>query len=764
MRTRSQDDLQERGWEMEKTKGISRRSFLGASVVAGAGAIAGMSALSSCSPSVSSSASDDAASGGVQGAAAQELNPQDESYSSCTSDDFSALFEPLQIGPLTLRNRLAKSPAGSDTWNPEGESLNANYLDYYENFAKGGASIVFIESSNSRLMKFDVTTHQATGWLVEDISKIPEKMAPVTERIHQHGAYAGFQFCYGMIGAGTDLFGSMSIDDIAWTQDISVEIIKQLKDAGVDIIQLHCAATQLFKYTMIKRENSRTDQYGADTLENRTRYVCELISKVKEACGEDYPVQILMDAFEENDTNLGDSDGYLTIEESIEDAKMMQDAGADSFYLRLSVPGRHIVQFAPDLMYTGYHSNGMTGFGTMADFSQHFDKMVMGQYSGCGILLKATVEFKKNLSVPITCAGYMDPRTAPDLMCNAVKNGEVDYLMINRPLTVDPELPNKLQEGRRDEIAPCCRCMHCHVNGAPAQYLNDNDKEFCRVNATTQHAYTDEMPEGYELPPAETSKKVMVIGGDPAGMEAARIAALRGHTVSLYEKDSLGGLVNTAHAFKGDHERLGDLVEYLKRQQEVTGVQVNTGVEVTADIVSENAPDVVVVAVGGSRETRLEATSNVNVVGIDGLNGSDIGENVVICGAGAQAIDCALFLLAQGKKIQMVHEGPKNEIDKEQSVWVRSFVIPHLQAKGVKMWSEAKIGSLTDEGLAITTSSGVEKTLACNTVVECFDMIPNTSLYDEISSKYETYAVGDCAEPVDIAHAIKMGNLAGRAI
>lgn len=235
--------------------------------------------------------------------------------------------------------------------------------------------------------------------------------------------------------------------------------------------------------------------------------------------------------------------------------------------------------------------------------------------------------------------------------------------------------------------------------------------------------------------------------------------------MSLYEKkNSLGGLMSTAHVFKGDHERLGDLIDYLARQQEVSGVEVITGTEVDAETVKQVNPDAVVVAVGGARESRLEATDDVNVVSIDDLVGAETGENVVICGAGAQAIDCALFLLAQGKKVQMVHEGEKEIIDKEQSMWVRAFVIPHLYGQGVKIWNNAKIGSVVNEGLSITTASGEEKTLACQTVLECYDMVPNRKLADELSTSFETIAVGDCDSPFDIAQAIKAGNLGARSL
>lgn len=746
---------------------ISRRGFVGAAAVAtmGSALIAAAGLTSGCSTQPKAGTKTDDVTAEAEASPLDtlvpELNPQDESYTTYTTD-YAPLFEPLSLGKLTLRNRIVKSPGGSDTWAPEGNQLNENYLTYYENFAKGGASLVFVESAIAKFFSIKIKDGERTagGWLLEDFSKIPELMAPVVERVHKHDAYIGFQ-----LSAGTADIPTMTLEDIEWLQDTMVEVATQIKNAGFDIIELHASATQLMKNMMTARINTREDQYGADTLENRTRFTCEVIKKIKEACGADFPIQILMDACEENDAKLGDNDNFITLEESIQNAQMFEAAGADSFYLRQSVPGMHIAQFAPDLMHSGYRCNGVTGFGTQVDFSQHFGGTLDGRYSGCGMLLPAAAEFKKSLKGTVSAAGYLDPRTAPDLITNAIANGELDYIMTTRPLTVDPELPNKLKEGRRDEVAPCTRCMHCHNKGGDPTYdYTGKGVELCRVNAATQRAYTEVMPEGYEPLPAETKKKVLVVGGGPAGMEAARIAAQRGHEVTLYEKgSSLGGMLREASAFKGNHERLTDLIDYLVRQQELKGVAVVTDTEVTADLVKSEKPDAVIIAVGGQRVSKLSGNATVNVLSVDDAASSEVGENVVICGANAQATDCALYLLAHGKKVQMVHEGLRSDIDKEQSTWVRTFVTPQLYAKGVKVWNSTKVDGLSEAGLAVTNSMGAKKTIPCDTVIECYDMMPNTDLASALSS-FEVYAVGDCDAPFNIAQAIASGNLAARKL
>ena len=169
-----------------------------------------------------------------------------------------------------------------------------------------------------------------------------------------------------------------------------------------------------------------------------------------------------------------------------------------------------------------------------------------------------------------------------------------------------------------------------------------------------------------------------------------------------------------------------------------------------------------ITAVGGLRDRKL---TDPKVISIEDVLGGRIGEKVVILGAGAQAIDVASYLVAKGRKIQIVHEGTVAEIDKEQSYWVRKFVLPHLYAKGVKIWNNAKINGIVNGDLSITTDVGLKKNIECDTIIECYDMLKNTALYDAlVKAGFETYAVGDCAEPFNIQKAIHAGHIVARKI
>ena len=582
----------------------------------------------------------------------------------------------------------------------------------------------------------------------------------------------GYQIsCMGIAFSGTQkdssgqfasaVAGDLTREEIGLVVADTVSAAKTLKDKGFDAVEINAAGNNLGQSFFSRMRNHRDDEYGPQSFENRARLVCEMIQGIKEACGSDFAVQVLINGIEENDQALGDSSLMTTVEENLEIAKMLEAAGADSLHVRLGPLGMHVCQFASDLYFTGYGIDGTTAYGTQFDFSRHWQGKLISEYSGCGMMLDVAREFKDAVSIPVGTVTYMDPAHAPDLFEAALAEGKVDFLLMNRPLTVDPQYANKLKEGRIDEIAPCTRCLHCHFD-----YDEEgNTYEHCRVNACTQRAFRDDMPEGFDLPPVGTVKNVMVVGGGPAGMEAARIAALRGHNVTLYEKNgAVGGLLDFASTVKGPHENLSDLRSYLARQLEVAGVDVVTGTEVDASFIADQKPDAAIIAVGGVRDTlELSETTGTKVIPLPDFLTAEIGSEVTIVGSNAQAVDAALYLMAQGKHVTMVTPDSMDQFDKGQSNWVKTFVKPMLLARGMRIWPHAEIVSVGDGEVTIAGETGAEITLSCDAVIEAMDMLPNPSLGEETSG-IEVHVVGDAAKPWNIAEAIAAGNLAARAL
>lgn len=686
------------------------------------------------------------------------LNPQDYDYRS-KDTDLSHVFSPWKLGNIELSHRMVKSAAGSDTGNNPDE-----FLAYYEDFANGGVEMIWVEDFVELYNNF------------QNPRKKPKETIPLKEladRLHAKGAHVGYQLsCMGQKFSGFDPATAaqyesahaehLTLDEIHMLQEDFIAGAKYIQEQGFDAVEINAAGNNIGQAFFSRMRNYRDDEYGPQSFENRARFVSEIIQGIKKECGDDFIVQVLINVIEENDVDMGDSTLSTTVEENCQICKMLEAAGADSLHLRLGPLGRHICQFASELYFTGYGIEGTTGYGTQFDFSRHWQGKLVANHSGCGLLLNIVQEVKQAVSIPCGGVTYMDPAHAPKFFDDAIAEGKLDFMMMTRSLCCEPQYVNKLREGRLDEIAPCTRCLHCHFD-----YDEDGKVyEHCRVNATTQRAYREAMPEGPIPLPADGEKKVMVVGGGPAGMEAARIAAERGYDVTLYEKKGfLGGLLPFASVIKGPHENLDDFLAYLKRQQEIKGVKVVTGQEVDADFIKAEAPDVVILAVGGLRDTLgLESTAGTKVVPIDSVMKADmVGQEVTIVGGSCQAVDMAQFLNAHGKHVTIVSPEGKDKLDKGQSSWVKTFTLPMLYTRGTRLWPNAQIVEVGDGTVTIHGETGVDMTIACDTVIEAMDMLPNKALAEGLDG-IEVYCVGDCERPWNIAEAIASGNLTARKI
>ena len=685
------------------------------------------------------------------------LNPQDYDFRDPDSD-LSAIFSPWKFGGLSLNHRMVKSAAGSDTQKGSEEEA----VEYYANFAKGGVEMVWVED----FLKFHDNFPSARATAIED-----SHVKAVVDGVHKAGGYIGYQLsCMGRSFSGFDaataaMYESafaehLTREEVKLVQEDFINGAKKMKDLGFDAVEINAAGNNIGQAFFSRQRNHRDDEYGPQSFENRARFVGEIITGIKEVCGKDFPVQVLINGIEENDIDIGQADLSTTVEENCKICKSLEEFGADSLHVRLGVFRMHVCQFASDLYFTGNGIIGTTANGTRFDFSRHFEGKLLANHDAYGMMLNVAKEIKEAVSIPVGTVTCMNPAHAPKFFNDAIANGMCDFFIMNRPLTVDTEYVNKLREGRLDEIAPCTRCMHCHFD------YDEEGKtyEHCRVNAATQRAWHDEMPEGATPLPGDGDKKVMVIGGGPAGMEAARIAAQRGYDVTLYEKNGmLGGLLTFANVIQGPHENLDDLRKYLIRQQELKGVKVVTGTEVTREMIEQEAPDYVVLAVGGKRpELELSSNGATTVISLDDIATTKIGDSVTIIGGNAQAVDAAQYLIAQGKHVTMVSPEGKEKLDKGQSSWVKQFTIPMLYANGTRLWPNASVKEVRDGEIVIDGETGCDIVVKCDTVIDARDMLPNTGLIDGLS--IPAVAVGDCNAPFNIAEAIAAGNIAARRI
>ena len=694
------------------------------------------------------------------GAKAPVLNPQEEGFTSFDGD-LAEVLSPIQLGGMTIENRVVKSAGSPSPWADVDGSKHASFRELYGTMSQNGVGLILLAGGairNNGILP--------DGLEVEDLDAALADAAELVAIVHEGGAKLGYQMCFGGLAPTVpdSVINETPVEDLdAYIERVGTSAARA-KSVGFDCIEIKGASADALNGFLTRRINKREDDYGPQSIENRTRLFRRMIEKIKEVNGADFPVGALINGVEENDLYLGDNELFITIEESREIAKALVEAGADWIQLRVGATGQEMNIWAPDVQHVVKDANGLTGYGTFFDYSQHFEGMLDGSHSGFASFLPMVKAIKEVVDVPVGCAAYMDLRVGPDYLNDAIARGDLDLVFMNRPLNCDPELVQKLAEHRREDVIPCMKCMHCHDSNSTGKRYSST----CRMNPNTNHSFTEVMPEGGKPLPAETPRKVMVIGAGPAGMEAARVAAERGHSVSLYDNsDKLGGLLPFARGVKGDHEHFDDYLTYMAHQLNKNGVDIHLFKRVDAALVKEENPDAVIVAVGGKRVSKLTGTDATPVFSPEQAFGSEdkLGDTVAILGAGVQAVDFAAYLATLGKKIVMIHSDAAVDIDKGQSGWFKKYILPYLQAKGTRIWSSAEILGLEDGGVKFVTEAGYEKTVKVDSVVEFYNMVPNTELADELTAAgFEVYTVGDCADPHNIQRAVLSGNLTARQI
>jgi len=692
--------------------------------------------------------------------------------------DYRRLFEPVNIGKVRLKNRIMKNGTGLFWDDPStGGFMNDRYIAFFEVLARGGVGLVV--SPTGPLQEGPMP-----GFRIMSDEYIPgwQKLADATHKydipaflqvFHLGGMSPMFIKAPPGISAssipkeesprpGFEVAREITIPEIHEIVERFAKAAERTKKAGFDGTELNGACNHLLNSFLSRAWNRRHDEYGCDTMENRARMYVEVIEEIKRLNGKDWPVIALMNGLE---VDLKDG---ITIEESTQFARMFVEAGADAIEIRAEYytwtkdPKRMESLHFPDVYFYPEH------VGPLQDF-------VEGSGHGAGANVPMAAQIKKAVHVPVIVMGKMDW----DIGEKAIRKGKADIISMNRRLFADPELPNKVREGRIEDIRPCASCMTCFNLGEHFQPVA------CRVNAS----FGKERE--YEIRPAKSTKRVMIIGGGPAGMETARVAASRGHDVTLYEQEGkLGGSMPLAAMIKGfEREEIMGFVRYLQTQMKKLGVKVNLGTRATPEIVEMVKPDVLVIAAGGKDTTP-------RIPGIDGRNvlkGSDlheklrlflkfvspqllrslssiwlpyIGRKVVIIGGRLHGCQTAEFLVKRGRKVTMVDEGPREQIGEGMvEVFLKPYLLYWLADKGVEIIPEVKYKEITSEGLAITTKEGASRTIKADTIITALPLEPNTELEMNMKGKAkEIYVIGDAKEPHLIFDAVADGSRIGHEI
>jgi len=654
------------------------------------------------------------------------------------------LFEPGRIGKLSLKNRIVMAPMLTGLAEPiEDGRMSQRDIDFYLARARGGVGLII-----TSFMRTNRRFEASLGEPVVNSQRCVRWLNDLAEAMHDYGVKVCAQLSAGM-GRNQPLpeswtKGRGEVKDVSyrpvsasavpsfWGPDtichaLSKEEIQQLiqdyefsakiiASAGIDAIEIHCHAGYLIDQFLTAIWNKRTDEYGGN-LKNRFRFTQELIDAIRRGAGDDFPISYRY-AF----THY--FDGGRDIEEGLEVARMLEAAGVDVLHIDAG----------------SYES-------------MHWSQPTTTQEPGCLVHLAGMA--KKVVKIPIIIVGKLG---YPEVAETVLKEGKADFIALGRPLLADPEWPNKVKEGRLEDVNPCLACHEgCLRRVFEGKHVS------CAVNPAAG------MEKEFTLMPAEKKKAVLVVGGGPAGMEAARVAALRGHRVTLIEKGySLGGnLVPAAIPdFKQDYKRL---LDYLITQVRKAGVNTRLGQEATPELIEKMNPDVVLIATGATPIVpeypgMKEAIENGKAVtSVDVLLGKrEVGDSVVVLGGGLVGCETGLWLAQKGRRVTVI----ARHAAMRDLFWINAMDLQEkLNAANVKILTHTNVIEITDEGLVIADKEGNRSALAADTIVLAVRLEPNRELLGALEDRLpEVYAIGDCVESRKVLDAVREGFRTARLI
>jgi 2,4-dienoyl-CoA reductase-like NADH-dependent reductase (Old Yellow Enzyme family)/thioredoxin reductase len=642
--------------------------------------------------------------------------------------DFKKLLEPGQIGALQLKNRMVMASMGTRLAGVWGE-VNDATVAWYARRAQGGAGLITVEATHVAAALFPV--RGVVRMLRADDDCFSPGLFALAEAVHHADAKISIQLSVGRAASTGSLWmpglsdvqgmpglapSSVTFPGVVTPREMTLEEIKQtiemfgkaaarVKRVGFDAIELHAHFHSIAGCFLSPQLNQRTDEYGGN-FENRLRFVLDIVRSMRQRVGTGFPLMVKYSIDER-------VPGGRNLQDGLAIARSLEANGVDAIVVSQGQAGSKHVPYAPLYWAEGY-------------------------------MVPLAEALKKTVTIPVVVGGRLGD---PALAERVLQEGKADFISLGRPLIADPDLPKKVQQGHPGEIRRCVADNWCFEIFGSAEMR-------CTLNAAAGRELSYE-----EIKPAERRKTVVIVGAGPAGMEAARVAGLRGHKVLLFEQAKTLGGGELALAAAAPHKDVfKDISGYYEAIfKTLPNVKVMLKKKATADSVLKAKPDAVIVATGGR-------SLIPNIPGVDGapvvtafnvLGGKTkiAGKTVIVCGGNAVGCETASYLAKQGNQVTIVEMLDTIGVDIEPICM--SALRDELAQDRVSIVTGKKVVAITDKGVTVTDRQGNPTVLKMDVAVLAVGVEPVNELAAALTGKVkELYVIGDAKKPAKIHDAV----------